>query len=324
MKVIESGVEILEQQPGIVGMFKHIEKVARTSYHSENLITDDSYIKFCGMLKSRGHWACFEHGTVYLRIPKFPEHVESVYFKNNPYTQFTEDCGFYYFTTNYREILHYCNQNDKDPEELLNKFWSEPDQNFKCRVTSKWICSRGISHELVRHRVFVHLQSSQRYIAYDIEKNGGEITFIMPQWVYKIQEEVASTVDSLTGESRDYIRDLEGQALWDKLATIDRTIASRDDFWKTCEKEYIWERQNEEATKLKPEDARGVLCNDVMTEVCMTGFLSDYTYEPSNTTEKAGFFFLRCAPDAHPDFRVLAQDLQNQFNKKFNTNENIE
>ena len=47
MKVIDSNVEILEQQPGIVGMFKHIERVARTAYHTESSITDDSYIKFC-------------------------------------------------------------------------------------------------------------------------------------------------------------------------------------------------------------------------------------------------------------------------------------
>lgn len=324
MKVIESSVSILEQGPGIEGMFKHIERVARTSYHTESSITEDSYIRFCEMIKKRGHWACFEHGTVYLKFPKFPAYVEVVYFKNNPYTEYTEDCGYYYFTTNYRELLHFCNQNNRDENYYLKNFWSEPDSNFKQRVTSKWICSRGVSHELVRHRAMGFLQSSQRYIAYDIEKNGGEITFILPQWIYKVRNDWADTVDSITGESREHLKDLEGSKLWNALCCLDRTVASRDNFWKLCENEYIFERSGDEGTVLKPEDARGVLCNDVMTEVCMTGFLSSYTYRPANSTEKAGFFYLRCATDAHPDFRVLALDLEKQFNEKFKLNENIE
>lgn len=326
MKVIKSNVEILEQGPGIIGMFKHIERVARTSYHTESSITEDSYIKFCEMLKTRGHWACFEHGTVYLKIPKILMPIEAIYFKTNPYTEYEEDMDFFYFTTNYREILHFCDKYKKNPDDVLNNYWTEPipPYNFRKRVTTKWVCSRGVSHELVRHRNFVHLQSSQRYIAYNLEKNGAGITYILPQWVYSVRDEVASTVDPLTGKSREYIKDLDGEELWKTLCNIDRTVASRNDFWKVCEEEYIWERTNDESTKLKPEDARGALCNDVMTEVCMTGFLSNYVYTPKDTTEKAGFFFLRCASDAHPDFRVLAISLEEQFNEKFKLNENNE
>lgn len=302
MKVIKSDVEILEQQSGIIGMFKHVERVARTSYHSENLITEDSWKKFCDMLLKRGHWACFEHGTVYLKIPKVIMQVEAVYFRNNHYTKFTEDSDYYYFTTNYRELLHFCQTYKKDPEYLLNNYWTEPDYNFPPRVTSKWVCSRGVSHELVRHRVMCYLQSSQRYIAYDIEKNGGEVTFIIPQWVYKLRDD----------------ENLDGEELWTKLKQTNRTVEARDKFWKACEQEYIWERQSAEDTKLKPEDARGVLCNDVMTEICVTSFLEDLDYTPGDdTTEKAGFFYLRTAPDAHPDFRVLAEKFKSLVDTKF-------
>lgn len=309
MKVIDSNVEILEQQPGIVGMFKHIERVARTAYHTESSITDDSYVKFCDMLLKRGHWACFEHGTVYLRISKFPTFVETIYFKNNPYTKYSEDKDYYYFTTNYREILHFCNSNGKDPKEILEKYWFEPNNiDFKLRVTVKWICSRAISHEIVRHRLYSQLQASQRYIAYDLEKNGGGITYIIPQWAYVLGEK-----HEITG--------LRGEEFWKALVDVDNTAAARNNFWDICEKEYIEERNS-----LKPENARGVLCNDVMTEICTTGFVDDFIYEPKNTTEKAGFFYLRCAPDAHPDFSVLAKKLRKLFITKFylDNYENIE
>lgn len=47
-------------------------------------------------------------------------------------------------------------------------------------VTIKWICDRGVSHELVRHRVASFAQESTRYCNYSKEKFGEEITFIRP------------------------------------------------------------------------------------------------------------------------------------------------
>ena len=48
----------------------------------------------------------------------------------------------------------------------------------------------------------------------------------------------------------------------------------------------------------------------------MTGFIEDYIKVPNNTdSEKEGFFYLRTAKDAHPDIRVLAKDLEEQFAK---------
>jgi len=47
-------------------------------------------------------------------------------------------------------------------------------------ITVKFICDRGISHELVRHRTGNYAQESQRYVNYSQDKHGGEITFIKP------------------------------------------------------------------------------------------------------------------------------------------------
>lgn len=47
-------------------------------------------------------------------------------------------------------------------------------------VAARFIISRAISHELVRHRPCGFLQESQRYVKYD-----GQVTFIRPLWAMK-------------------------------------------------------------------------------------------------------------------------------------------
>lgn len=66
MKLIKPSFEILEQELGIQGIYKQIERAGRTCYKSEDRITDDSAEKFVNMIKDRQHTAMLEHGTVYL------------------------------------------------------------------------------------------------------------------------------------------------------------------------------------------------------------------------------------------------------------------
>lgn len=47
-------------------------------------------------------------------------------------------------------------------------------------VTIKFVCDRGISHEIVRHRLASYCQESTRYCNYDNDQFGGEITVILP------------------------------------------------------------------------------------------------------------------------------------------------
>lgn len=46
--------------------------------------------------------------------------------------------------------------------------------------TLKFICDRGVSHEIVRHRPASYAQESTRYCKYDLDKFGNEITVIKP------------------------------------------------------------------------------------------------------------------------------------------------
>lgn len=49
-----------------------------------------------------------------------------------------------------------------------------------CSFTAKFICDRGVSHEIVRHRLAAYCQESTRYCNYSKDKFDRDITVIMP------------------------------------------------------------------------------------------------------------------------------------------------
>lgn len=49
-------------------------------------------------------------------------------------------------------------------------------------VTARFICDRGVSHEIVRHRIGAYSQESTRYCNYSDGKFGGEIAVILPEF----------------------------------------------------------------------------------------------------------------------------------------------
>lgn len=51
-------------------------------------------------------------------------------------------------------------------------------------VSVKFICDRGVSHEIVRHRIASYAQESTRYCNYGSDKHGNEITVIKP-WFFE-------------------------------------------------------------------------------------------------------------------------------------------
>lgn len=69
MKLIKPSWEILEQEPGIDGIYKAIERAGRTCYKSEDKMTEDSAKGFVDRMIKSGHGAMLEHGTVYLAMP---------------------------------------------------------------------------------------------------------------------------------------------------------------------------------------------------------------------------------------------------------------
>lgn len=281
MKIIESSVELLKQGPGIEGLYKHMETVGRVSHKSEAKEGSTSK-EFIERIKKLGHWAVFDLGTVYLKVPRDKMLAELL---SEKWVSYNEDGYFYYITTTYRVILRY------GLEKFMEDYWSEPEKNHKIRVTSRWICSRAIANEIVRHRDFSFIQESTRYINYSRSRFGSELVYIVPEWVEKFRP-------------AEY-EHLSKPDLWGVMKFKVPAISIREKIWKMAEDEYIWETSEK---ILVPGDARGCLPGDLKTELYMCGYFSDY-YKSSESEEKVGFFTLREAPDAHPDLRVLAEKL---------------
>ena len=157
MKLIEPSFEILEQTPGIQGVKKQIELAGKTCYKSEDKITDNSCEEFVNRMVNSEHGAMLEHGTVYLKIPyqyidvssklEIPIMEDSVakYTANN-YSKCTTINNIAYITTNYRVLVENGWLDDL-------QYQCEPTEHHEKRITVKFICDRGVSHEFVRHKL---------------------------------------------------------------------------------------------------------------------------------------------------------------------------
>ncbi len=70
------------------------------------------------------------------------------------------------------------------------------------KITVKIICDRGVTHEIVRHRIASYSQESTRYCNYSKNKFGSELTFIRPTfWAedseeYKIWEQQMQSIEN--------------------------------------------------------------------------------------------------------------------------------
>lgn len=69
------------------------------------------------------------------------------------------------------------------------------------KVSARIICDRGVSHEIVRHRIASYSQESTRYCNYCKDKFGNELTFIKPVFwdensdEYKIWYDVMKNIE---------------------------------------------------------------------------------------------------------------------------------
>jgi thymidylate synthase (FAD) len=104
------------------------------------------------------------------------------------------------------------------------------------KITVRIICDRGVTHEIVRHRIASYSQESTRYCNYSGDKFGNELTFIRPCfWNSGSQS------------------DIDNMKRWEEaMAAIEKT--------------YIQMIEN----GATPEQARSILPNSIKTEIVVT------------------------------------------------------
>ena len=282
MKLIESSVQIIEEKDP----YKMIELAGRTCYKSEDKITENSAKEFVDRMIKLGHGAMLEHGTIYLKIDKTEDgHLPParLYWSDGnhkKYTRVRKHGNSIYVTTNLRVIVENNRLDDL-------QYQVEPTEHHEKRITAKFICDRGVSHEFVRHRVFS--------FDYSKDKFGNDITYIIPSWL-DLPEGKYSNWDN------DWCDVSELKLLYPEVDNLSDPANCFLQSIKNAEYYYFmlinrgW----------KPQQARQVLPNATKTELVMTGFESDWEH----------FFELRCSGAAHPDAKKLADELKSLMNVK--------
>jgi thymidylate synthase (FAD) len=74
------------------------------------------------------------------------------------------------------------------------------------KITIKIICDRGISHEIVRHRIASYSQESTRYCNYSNDKFGNELTFIKPIFWEETSEEYKIWREEMQRIEKSYLK----------------------------------------------------------------------------------------------------------------------
>lgn len=145
-------------------------------------------------------------------------------------------------------------------------------------ISVRFICDRGVSHELVRHRLASFGQESTRYCNYSKEKFGNEITVIRPCWFKSTIEELEYII----------LSDNEDEYLW--CAAME---SAESTYFGLLERGW------------NPQEARSVLPNSLKTEILMTMNLREWRH----------FFGLRCDTPAHPQMRELTLPLLKEMHE---------
>lgn len=108
------------------------------------------------------------------------------------------------------------------------------------KISVKIICDRGISHEIVRHRIASYSQESTRYCNYSKDKFGNELTFIKPFY-------------------------------WDDNS-------EKYQLWFSAMQNLEYSYNQLIALGAKPEEARSILPNSLKTEIVVTMNLREWRH----------------------------------------------
>jgi len=148
-------------------------------------------------------------------------------------------------------------------------------------VSVRVICDRGISHEVVRHRIASYSQESTRFCNYAKQN---ELIFVKPCFFENIKEGI------YTFESDDMNLTI-GESLWFDTMLL-------------CESRYLQLINN----GLTPQEARSILPNSLKTEIVMTMNLREWMH----------FFKLRAieiSGKPHPQMLELTIPMLKSFQK---------
>lgn len=314
MEFIAAGFEIIEQKPGLEGLFELIEIPGRICYGSLDKIKEGSAKPFVERLMRSDHGAPLEHGTVYLKAPHEYDYYSNIdiedngselnKYMHNPYSKYVDDGEYVYVTTNLRVLFENGWLDD------LDKYWCEPTEFHEKRVSVRFTIDRFTGEEFLRHRKASFNRESTRYVAFIKEKfGGGSIKFILPPWLKESDngELLSDEQKEKTWYMNNQFEEMCGQIFNLYVNNeLDEQFKAFD-YWIFALKATEWS-YNKLMTMCdwQAQQARTVLPCAINSPLIMSAFISDWRH----------FFNLRAlgttgAP--HPQASELAVPLMNEF-----------
>jgi len=166
-------------------------------------------------------------------------------------------------------------------DKILNQYHHESVIEHSL-ITVKFITNRGVTHELVRHRLASFSQESTRYVKY----NQHDMEFILPVWFNK---DVQNNLMRLSENPQHSF-------------TMDNLVYTWYEAMRNAEATYANLMKN----GWKAQQARSVLPNSLKTEIVVS----------ANFREWRHIFKMRTAKNAHPQIRELMIPLLNELKEK--------
>ena len=142
-------------------------------------------------------------------------------------------------------------------------------------------CDRGVTHELVRHRLCSFAQESTRYCNYSGEKFGRELTFVRP----------AGKSEQILGTHTIEWNNLIGTRVEGQI-NPELDSGTNVFFWHLAlaERDCMWLLD----AGWTPQEARSVLPNSLAAKIAVKANLREWIH----------IFRMRCDTPAHPDMRA--------------------
>lgn len=139
-------------------------------------------------------------------------------------------------------------------------------------ITVRFVTDRGVTHELVRHRLAAYSQESTRYCDY----GGDDVVFVRPVWCS------AEMIGTWAPRSKTPPMSTPGRTWFSAMLDAENAyLLLREQGWL-------------------PQQARAVLPNSLKTEIVMTANLREWRHVLTLRTSKA----------AHPQIRELMLPLR--------------
>jgi len=338
MKLIDSSATLITEENPL----KKIELAGRTCYKSEKNITEESAEKFVAALHNNKHHAMLEHAVFTFIMPNSDTIQTHPYFRtdllpNNPQAfavtaNLRAICeGKHTLAIACRDIL--CRE---QPQVAKVMGWEETMYAYEGilvdastlpneirphhqHITFRFICDRGVTHELVRHRPCSFAQESTRYVSYSAKKDN-----IDPE-IWNKYEEAMKAYEA----HQQYIAEQAAKGITEpQMEKPERPIAEitfiKPADWNEAhenkknhyiaafeyaERAYNIAIENDD----QPQQARALLPNAIKTEIVVTAALTEWNHIMNlryhGTTGKP-----------HPDMKLLMEKAYPLYEKLAYTN----